>query len=55
MQGSNESQTFDQPNWTPALKLHWLETINRADKDDNGNNDNFDSSGDIDDDEKLSL
>ena len=38
-----------------ALKLHWLETINRADKDDNDNNDNFDSSGDIDDDEKLSL
>ena len=39
-----------------ALKFHKLETLNRADKDDNGNNDNFDSNGDIDiDDEKLSL
>ena len=38
-----------------ALKLHQIETINRADKDDNGIYDNFDSSGDIDDNEKLSL
>ena len=51
MQGSNESQTFDQPNWTPSLEVTGL----ISDKDDNGNNDNFDSSGDIDVDEKSSL